>query len=79
VVLAKTMLRYAAQFFHPVGTCRMGSNPDAGAVVDSSGAVTGTRSLFVADASIMPDIVPINTNATPVMIAEKLADTFKHS
>ena len=44
-------------FFHPVGTCRMGAD-DEGAVVDSEGRVRGITGLRVADASVMPVIVP---------------------
>jgi 5-(hydroxymethyl)furfural/furfural oxidase len=52
----------------------MGARNDAGSVVDSSGAVIGTRNLFVADASIMPRITRTNTNLPTLMLAERLAD-----
>src|SRR5690606_17577087 len=55
--------------FHPVGTCRMGS--DAGAVVDSTLKVNGVTRLRVIDASIMPEMVAANSNATALMIGEK--------
>ena len=55
--------------FHPVGTCRMGS--DTRAVVDAQLRVNGVDRLRVIDASVMPTIVSTNTNAASIMIGEK--------
>jgi choline dehydrogenase-like flavoprotein len=63
---ARRMMR---NYFHPAGTCGIGS------VVDDSGHVLGVERLFVADASVMPTIPRANTNLTTVAIAERLADT----
>lgn len=58
--------------FHPVGTARMGQDPDA--VVDNRLRVQGIDGLRVIDASVMPTITSGNTNSPTVMIAEKGAD-----
>jgi choline dehydrogenase len=63
--------------FHPVGTCRMGT--DALAVVDDRLRVRGVAGLRVIDASVMPRITSGNTNAPTVMIAEQGAEFIRQN
>jgi choline dehydrogenase-like flavoprotein len=58
----------ARGFFHPVGTCAIGS------VVDAQARVLGVENLVLADASIMPTIPRANTNLTTAALAERIAE-----
>ena len=63
---------HAETAYHPSCTCAMGEGNDA--VVNSQGRVHGIDALRVVDASIMPNIITGNLNATTIMLAEKIAD-----
>jgi choline dehydrogenase len=71
--LAAAVLANISTYHHPVGTCRMGPDPDGGDVVDPRGRVHGIERLSVVDASIMPTIPTANTNLPTIMIAERCA------
>lgn len=60
--------------FHPCGTCAMGPDPAAGAVVDARLRAHGLDGLRIADASIMPTITSGNLNAPSLMIGERAAE-----
>ena len=58
-------------YFHPVGTCAIGS------VVDHDARVKGFENVYVADASIMPTVPRANTHLTVLAIAEKIAEMLR--
>ena len=70
--LAAFIRARAETLYHPVGTCRMGT--DAAAVVTPDLCVRGVERLRVADASIMPRIVRGHTNAPAIMVGERASD-----
>ncbi len=70
--LLEHIARLGATSYHPIGTCKMGSDPLA--VVDAQLRVRGVAGLRVADASIMPTMVSSNTNAPSFAIGERCAE-----
>lgn len=64
---------HLATAIHAGGTCRMGSDPAAGAVVDQYGRVHRVAGLRVADTSILPFTPSRGPAATAVMIGERMA------
>jgi len=70
---ARWIRNSAWTYHHPVGTCAMGLDPAAGAVVDPGARVYGVEGLSVADASVLPEIPSANTNIPVIMVAEHVA------
>ena len=64
-------------WYHASGTCRMGTDPDDGAVVDGRLQVHGVDALHVVDASVMPTIVRAPTNLSAIAIGERAADLLR--
>jgi choline dehydrogenase len=64
-----------SDYGHSVGTCRMGASPTTADVVDARGRVHGLTNVFVADASIIPQIPRANTNLTCCVIGARVADS----
>jgi choline dehydrogenase len=62
---------------HSAGTCKMGPASDPMAVVDQFCHIHGLEGLRVVDASVMPEVIRANTNATTMMMAERVADWMK--
>jgi choline dehydrogenase len=75
--LAQYVRENAQTAYHPVGTCRMGT--DDGAVVDCELRVHGLDGLRVVDASVMPQIIRGHPHAPTVMIAERVVDLIRAS
>ncbi len=74
--LREHIARTTFSIYHPVGTCRMGT--DAGAVVDDQLRVNGLDGLRVVDASVMPVVPRGNTNAPTIAVAERAADLIRN-
>ena len=68
------LLKNVESTHHVSSTARMGKHDDPMSVVDQFGKVYGVTNLRIADLSIMPDCIRANTNATAIMIGEKISD-----
>jgi choline dehydrogenase len=73
--VVQSLREFAQTLYHPVGTCRMGSDPDS--VVDSHLRVRGVERLRVVDASVIPLIPHGHTHAPTVLVAERAADLIR--
>ena len=71
--LAEAIRTGVIHYWHPVGTCAMGSGDDPDAVTDADGRVRGVEGLVIADASLMPTTVRATTNLPTVVIGERIA------
>ena len=67
----------ASSFYHPIGTCRLGRERDAEAVVDTHLRVRGLTNLRVVDASVFPHIPQAMTEAATLAVAERAADIIR--
>jgi choline dehydrogenase len=72
--LREHCMQFHGTGYHPAGTCRMGAAGDAGAVVDPRLRVQGLGGLFIADASVMPELPRCNINLPTLMIGERAAE-----
>ena len=75
--LDQWLLRNVTTTQHISGTCKIGPDSDPMAVVDQYCRVRGLDGLRVVDVSVLPDCVRANTNATTIMIAERVSDWMK--
>jgi choline dehydrogenase len=73
-LLRQHCMQFHATDYHPSGTLRMGPDGDEMAVVDDHCRLRGVENLYVADASVMPNIPRANINLPTMMIGEKVSD-----
>lgn len=72
-LLKESISTFARGSWHIAGTAKMGPETDPMAVVNQHGQVYGCDNLFVADASIMPEITASPTNIATMMIGEVIS------
>lgn len=72
--LEDAIRRTHVHYYHPVGTCALGTDDDPFAVCDARGRVHGLDRIVVADCSLMPVLPRANTNVPAVVVGERIAD-----
>jgi choline dehydrogenase len=72
--LEDAVRRTHVHYYHPVGTCRLGSAGDPLAVCDARGRLHGLERIVIADCSLMPVVPRANTNVPAVVVGERIAD-----
>ena len=78
-LLDEWLMKSARTSHHVSGTCKMGPVEDKTSVVDQVGKIHGLTNIRIADASIMPDCIRANTNATTIVIGERIAESIIQS
>ena len=76
--LDKWMRKTVFNTTHASGTCKIGPASDPMAVVDQHLTIHGLENIKVADASVMPNVIRANTNATTIMVGERAADWLRN-
>jgi choline dehydrogenase-like flavoprotein len=76
--LTDAIRRSHVHYYHPVGTCALGSTADPAAVCDADGRLHGLGRIVVADCSLMPVVPRANTNVPAVVVGERIADALLH-
>ena len=69
--------QYVGDYFHAVGTARMGQRDDPEAVVDERGNVHGLSGVAIWDASVFPEVPSANTHLPVAMLAERLSAAYR--
>ena len=78
-LLDEWLMKSARTSHHVSGTCKMGPIEGETSVVDQVGKIHGLTNIRIADASIMPNCIRANTNATTIVIGERIADSIMQS
>jgi choline dehydrogenase-like flavoprotein len=72
VASAPSTKKVECMSFHPLGSAKMGKDPSMG-VVKPSGETWSTRNLFVADGSVLPTSIGVNSQLPVMAMALRIA------